>query len=573
MRIGRSLAAEDPHPDRNYEDVTPTGSPTLDFHGFLATGSWRIVPGMNPVRWAGSCALLLLLITGFCSADGGAKPNIIFILTDDQGYGDVSHLNPDGRIPTPHMDRLAREGMVFTDAHSGSAVCTPTRYGLLTGRYAWRTRLQRGVLGGLSPHLIDPERLTVASLLRDRGYHTGCIGKWHLGMDWVVRDGRSINPLGIESADQVWNVDFAQPVRNGPNRFGFDIFFGISASLDMVPYAYLENDRVTRVPERDGDFPWVLGGDRRTRRGPVAEGFDAANVLGEFTRRAVGLIAEQAAAARQGEPFFLYLALASPHTPILPTADWRSRSGVNAYADFTMETDWSVGQILEALDRHKLTDHTLVFFTADNGCSPEANFPQLAAAGHHPGGPFRGHKADLFEGGHRVPFFVRWPGRVAAGSEYSHTVCLNDFMATCADLLGVQLPSNAAEDSISLLPVLLGATRGPIRETTVHHSINGSFAIRHGRWKLLLCPDSGGWSAPRPGSAEAAVLPPVQLYDLDADPAEQVNLMARHPEVVRDLIGRLERVVHNGRTTPGAPQPNDVPVDIWGGRPEFTPPR
>jgi arylsulfatase A len=525
---------------------------------------------MKPA-WMATCLVLWLASLGtvWTAAEPTDRPNIVYILTDDQGYGDVSCLNPQGRIPTPHIDRLAREGMLFTDAHSGSAVCTPTRYGLLTGRYAWRSPLKHGVLGGLSPRLIEADRMTVAALLQEQGYHTACIGKWHLGMDWVVKEGKEVRDLGIESPDQVWNVDFAEPIRNGPNSVGFDSFFGISASLDMVPYAYIENDRITRVPDRDADFPWFLGRERRTRRGPTSDGFDAADVLGEFTRRAMSYIGERATEAHRGNPFFLYFALASPHTPILPTPDWQGQSRVNAYADFTMETDWSVGQILRALDEHGLTDNTIVLFAADNGCSPEADLSELAAAGHHPGGPFRGHKADLFEGGHRVPFVVRWPGRVTPGSHYSHTVCLTDLLATCAELLAVELPDNAGEDSVSLIPALLGQTTESVRHITVHHSINGSFAIRRGNWKLLLCPDSGGWSAPRPGSAEAAILPPVQLYDLAADPGERINIEAQHPELVRALISQLERVVENGRSTPGAPQLNNGAVDIWRGRPPY----
>lgn len=521
---------------------------------------------MKPVSILFCAALLLASCPILGAAEASARPNIIFILTDDQGYGDVSHLNPKGRIPTPNVDRLAREGMTFTDAHSGSAVCTPTRYGLLTGRYAWRSRLKSGVLGGLSPRLIEPDRMTVASLLRSQGYRTAAIGKWHLGMDWVVKAGKTVNELGIESPAQVWNVDFAQPITNGPNAVGFDYFFGISASLDMVPYAYIENDRVTRVPDRDGDFPWFEGRERRTRRGPTAGGFDAADVLGELTRRAVSFLGEHAAGAERKQPFFLYLPFASPHTPILPTGEWHGKSGVNAYADFTMQTDASVGRVLNTLDELGLTANTLVFFATDNGCSPEADFPQLAAAGHHPSGPFRGHKADLFEGGHRVPFFARWPGRIAARSTYAHPVGLTDLLATCADLLRLPLPDNAAEDSVSLLPVLLGKTDDPVRADIIHHSINGSFAIREGRWKLLLCPDSGGWSAPRPGSAEAADLPPVQMYDLETDPGERHNLQAQHPARVRAMIARLEQQVNAGRSTPGASQPNNGAVDIWRGR-------
>jgi arylsulfatase A len=516
------------------------------------------------------CALLLSTSPArLQEAQPPPRPNIVYILTDDHGYGDVSRLNPQGRIPTPHIDRLAREGMAFTSAHSGSSVCTPTRYGLMTGRYSWRSRLKSGVLGGLSQRLIEPGRMTVASLLREHGYHTAAIGKWHLGMDWVVKEGQTVNDLSIESPAQVWNVDFAQPIRNGPNSVGFDEFFGISASLDMVPYAYIQNDRVTRVPDRDGDFPWFHGRDRRTRRGPTAEGFDAAGVLGELTRRSVAYLEQRAAAARAGRPFFLYVPLASPHTPILPTAGWRGKSGINAYVDFTMETDASVGRILQALDEQGLVKNTLVIFAADNGASPEADFPQLATAGHHPSGPFRGHKADLFEGGHRVPMFVRWPGQIAAGSEYPHPVGLIDLLATAADLLQVTLPVDAGEDSVSLLSVLQGRTRAPVRDTLVHHSVNGSFAIRQGRWKLLLCPDSGGWSAPRPGSPEADGLPPVQLYDLETDPSEQRNLYAQHPGRVREMIAVLERQVKEGRSTPGRPQANQGGVDIWRGRTPF----
>lgn len=545
-----------------------TNRPQPDFHRREPLYN---LPRMKPLSMLICVTLTFVFRVDGQTAEAPARPNILYILTDDQGYGDVSHLNPQGRIPTPGIDRLAREGMAFTDAHSGSAVCTPTRYGILTGRYAWRSKLKRGVLGGLSPRLIEPDRMTVASFLESQGYRTAAIGKWHLGMDWVVKAGKTVNELGIESPAQVWNVDFAQPIGNGPNAVGFDYFFGISASLDMVPYAYIENDRVTRVPDRDDDFPWFEGRERRTRRGPTAEDFDAADVLGELTRRAVTFLEEHAGGAESDQPFFLYLPFASPHTPILPTGDWRGKSGVNAYVDFTMQTDASVVRVLDTLDELGLTENTLVFFATDNGCSPEADFPQLAAAGHHPGGLFRGHKADLFEGGHRVPFFARWPGRIAAGSTYSHPVGLNDLFATCADLLELTPPDNAAEDSVSLLPVLLGKSLEPVREDIIHHSINGSFAIREGRWKLLLCPDSGGWSAPRPGSPAAADIPPVQLYDLEADPGEQHNLQAENPERVRSMIAKLEQQVSAGRSTPGSSQPNNGAVDIWRGRAAFEP--
>jgi arylsulfatase A-like enzyme len=505
--------------------------------------------------------LLLLLALGARAAD---RPNVIYILCDDLGYGDVSGLNPQGKIRTPHLDRIAREGMVFTDAHSGSAVCTPTRYGVLTGRYAWRSRLKSGVLGGLSPRLIEAGRPTVAGLLKAQGYHTAAIGKWHLGMDWARKEGGAVNANGVESREQVFNVDFTRPIANGVNTVGFDYYFGISASLDMVPYAYIENDRIAAQPTEDRDFAMFLGRETgRSRKGPTAPGFAVERVLPDFTRRALDYLGGRAAAAKAGTPFFLYLPLASPHTPIAPTPEWRGRSGLNAYADFVQETDASVGAILRALDEHGLARDTLVILTSDNGCSPQADYPELTGKGHNPSHVFRGHKADIYEGGHRIPFLVRWPARVAAGRTSAQTVCLTDFMRTMADVLQVPLPDTAAEDSVSLLPALLGRDRAPLREATVHHSINGSFAIRQGKWKLALCPGSGGWTAPRPGQHDTSALPLVQLFDLEADPGETKNLQAEQPEAVARLTALLERYVRDGRSTPGAPQANDGEVDIW----------
>src|SRR5438874_3791174 len=277
------------------------------------------------------------------------RPNVVVILADDLGYGDVRCLNPDGKIPTPNLDRFAAQGLTFTDAHSPSAVCSPTRYGLLTGRYAWRGKLKSGVLGGLSPWLIEPGRLTVAQLLKNKGYHTAAIGKWHLGMDWELKPGKQVTELNIEPREQVFNVEYDRPIRNGPNSVGFDYYFGISASLDMVPYTFIENDHVTASPTEDRDFPLMLGREKggRTRKGPAAPGFDAADVLPTLTKKAVGYIGER---AKAGGPFFLYLPLAAPHTPILPRPDWQTKSGLNPYADFVMATDAAAGEVLAALD-------------------------------------------------------------------------------------------------------------------------------------------------------------------------------------------------------------------------------
>jgi len=500
-------------------------------------------------------ALLLISALAFigchCSAAApgrAARPNIVFILADDLGYGDVKCFNPDGKIPTPNMDRLASEGMCFTDAHSSSAVCTPTRYSILTGRYNWRSRLKSGVLQGFSPRLIEPDRLTLPAFLRHQGYATACIGKWHLGMDWPLKNG------GITKGyNDSTNVDYASPIQNGPNAVGFDYYFGISASLDMPPFVFIENDRVTEVPTVEKK--WV-------RAGPAAATFDAENVLPALTTKAVDYLAQHAAAAKQGKPFFLYLPLNSPHAPILPTKDWRGKSGLNDYADFVMQTDAGVGRLLDELDKQGITDNTLVIMTSDNGCSPVANIPELLAKGHNPSYRFRGHKADIFDGGHRIPLLVRWPNRIKAGTSSDQLVCLVDFFRTCAEILDARLPDTAAEDSVNLLPALEGRARKPLHPAIVHHSINGSFSVREGKWKLELCADSGGWSDPRPGSPAAKALPTVQLYDLSRDIGEKENVSAKHPEVVGRLTRLLEKYVTDGRSTPGTPQPNTGKVEI-----------
>jgi arylsulfatase A len=494
-----------------------------------------------------SCFLSLAALP---SRDARAsQPNIVYILCDDLGYGDVQCLNPQGKIPTPHMDRLAAGGMIFTDAHSSSAVCTPSRYSILTGRYNWRSAMKRGVLNGFSPRLFETNRVTVAVFLKEQGYATACLGKWHLGMNWPQKDrsapGSSANPK---------KIDYLQPIQGGPTTVGFDYYFGISASLDMAPFVFIENDRVTEIPTVEKE--WV-------RKGPAAITFEAINVLPALNRKAVDYITHHGAGAKHGKPFFLYLPLASPHTPILPTKEWQGKSGLNAYADFVMQTDATVGAVLDALEQQGLVENTLVILTSDNGCSPEANFPELLKKGHNPSYHFRGTKADIFDGGHRIPFLVRWPARVRAGTTSDQLACLSDLFATCADILGKKLPDDVAEDSVSIFPALLGRPEQTLREALVHHSINGSFSIRQGQWKLELCPDSGGWSDPKPGSPEAQKLPPVQLYDLKVDIGEENNVQAQHPEVVARLTKLLEKYIADGRSTPGKPQPNTGPIELY----------
>lgn len=484
-------------------------------------------------------------------------PNIIYILADDMGYGDVSCLNERSKIITPHLDRLAAEGLICRDAHASSAVCTPSRYSILTGRYNWRSRLKQGVSWGYSSPLIEEDRLTVASFLQRHGYNTGCVGKWHLGWSWGRTHADAPSTLAADGPDfEPDDVDFAQPIRGGPLSVGFDYFFGIPASLDMAPYVYIENDRVTALPTettpgREGKEFW--------RAGPCAPDFDHEQVLPTLTRKAVDYVNAQSGG---GTPFFLYFPLPAPHTPILPTAEYQGKTGTNAYGDFCLMVDAVVGQILAALEQNGTSENTVLIFTSDNGCSPRADFAELHALGHRPSYHFRGHKADIYEGGHRVPLLIRWPQVIAPKSVIDETLCLADLLATCAEIVGTQLPDNAGEDSVSNLPLWQGHSLDrSLREATVHSSVDGSLSIRKGRWKLEMCPGSGGWSHPRPGP-ECAGLPPVQLYDLKSDVGEKSNVAGEYPHVVDDLTQLLTSYVLNGRSTPGAPQQNADDV-LW----------
>ncbi|MGN6642604.1 MAG: sulfatase family protein [Verrucomicrobiota bacterium] len=478
--------------------------------------------------------LAILCVTSCCTlAADAARPNIIYILADDLGYGDVQRFNPErGKIKTPNLDRLAEQGMAFTDAHAGASVCTPTRYGILTGRYAWRTRLQSGVLDNYVKPLIASDRLTLPGLLKQQGYHTACIGKWHLGFTVEAEAGDNNREQNRKGQGKFAGARLGSRTTNGPITRGFDLFFGFHHARMMK--SLFENERVTQLIE------------------PV-------DMLPTLTRRASAYVEER---AKTGKPFFLYFALNSPHTPIVPSKEWRGKSGLGDYGDFVMETDWAVGEVLAAVDKAGIADNTMVVFTSDNGCSPAAGVERLEKEGHFPSAQFRGYKSDIWDGGHRVPFLVRWPGHVKPGATSDQLICLTDFMATCADLLGVKLPDNAGEDSVSILPALLGEANQPLHEAIVHHSIQGNFSIRQGPWKLELCAGSGGWGKPKDAQAIKKGLPSVQLYNLADDIGEKHNLESSHPDRVTKMIALLEQYVANGRSTPGPRQKNDVPVKI-----------
>jgi len=486
----------------------------------------------------GTVSLALPGCVYFSARKGGSeaeKPNIIFIMADDMGYGDLGCYNENSKIPTPNMDRLAAEGIRFTDAHSPSAVCTPTRYGVLTGRYCWRSPLKSGVLGGYSPALIDTGRMTVASLLKQHGYATACIGKWHLG-------------LGNDK-----KTDFDKPLVPGPNALGFDYFYGISASLDMPPYCYIENDRPVERPTLTTEAGKAIE-DGWWRAGAIAPDFKHVEVLPRLTQKAVQCIGDHAKKSPD-KPLFMYFALPAPHCPIAPADFVKGRSKAGGYGDYVVEVDWTVGRVVKALDRNGLAHNTLIILTSDNGCPARtkinrAPYSIIELYGHYPNGNLRGIKADIWDGGHREPFIARWPGHIPAGVTSDELICLTDLLATCAAIVGAELPGDAGEDSYNILPALLGRKLDePIREAVIHHSASGMFAVRQGKWKLILGRGSGGFSSPKTYTPKPGE-PKGELYDMEGDYTESRNLWFEHPEIVERLTNLLERYKQQGHSQP-----------------------
>jgi len=486
-----------------------------------------------------------------------AKPNVILIYVDDMGYGDASCLNPKAKFKTPNIDRLAKEGMTFTDGHCSDTVCTPSRYGLLTGRYSWRTTLKRGVMGAEGACLIADGRMTLASLLRDNGYVTGMVGKWHLGMDFPGTKG---------------DRDWTQPVKDMPLDKGFDYFWGIPASMNYGVLAWFEG-RHAKVPPTlftskkpskiaisdyrimppyqktvaEAPNPEESGGRKmnlKTKGLEVASDFIDVECLDRFTTQSLKWLDNQAEASRKGKPFFLYLPYTSPHKPVIPMPKFRGQGKAGAYGEFMIETDWHLGRILKWLDDEKLAKDTLVIFTSDNG--PETTWrKRIELYGHHSSGIYREGKRSIYDGGHRVPFLIRWPAKVKAGSQWDRPVCQTDILGTLAEMVGSRLPPDAGEDSISFYPVLSGGDTSKLarRAGMVHHSSNGRYAIRQGEWKLIM---EDGRRAKR------------ELYNLSADPGEKSNLIRKHPGISRRLKMELTTLVRNGRSSVGPVQKNDT---------------
>lgn len=449
------------------------------------------------------------------SANGEPKrPNIVFIMADDLGFGDMSCYGATA-LKTPHCDKMAAEGLRMTDAHTPAAVCTPTRYGLLTGRYCWRTRLKRRVLGPVDPLLIDTDMVTLPSMLKEQGYATACIGKWHLGLG---------NPPETD-----YN---AEPIKPGPLEVGFDYWFGIPGSNNLTPWAFMENHSVYG---REPGEKIVL----RHKRGLIydeVQGIKNKRVpeeIGEMhAKKAVAWIDKT---APKKQPFFLYVPLCPPHLPLTPGEQFEGTSQAGAYGDFIHEFDWCVGQIVEALKKHGVLEDTLLIITSDNGANSRAVRGEYRKV-HKPNDGLRGMKADIYEGGHRVPFIVRWPGHVPAGEESDAMVSLVDMTASFAELVGAKLPEGAAPDSRNVLPQILGQTKEDAPNYhTVQHSGPGMYALRKGSWKYVDGTGSGGW-----GTNDNLIGQGEQLYNVDENRAEKMNVADQHPDLCKELKALLD---------------------------------
>ena len=471
-----------------------------------------------------------LLLSGITYAQLGNKPNIIYILADDLGYGDVFVNNPESKISTPYIDGLAKQGMRFTDAHTTSSVCTPSRYSVLTGRYPWRSRLPVGVLRGYSRTLIDPQTPTVASMLQVAGYQTAVVGKWHLGLDWKMKPAHedSLNPqnntnnmFGIRNELNPDQIDFTQPATAGPLTQGFNYSYILPASLDMPPYCFVQNDSLTELPtaytngnKLDADYTGPFW-----RAGLKSPSFDFYQTLPTFTQKAIEFIGKQTSK----KPFFLYFPMPAPHTPWMPTPAYKGKSKVGDYGDYVNMVDDAVGEILAKVEKMGFSKNTIIVFTSDNGPYWRENF--VKQYNHASAGIFRGMKGDAFEGGHRVPFIIKYPNHVKPGSESNATTTLANLFATTEDIIGLQPHNYKPEDSYSILPILLGKDSVVVNQPAiVNISSIGFYSIRKGPWKLITKLGSGGFSAPKEINPKSGD-PIDQLLDVEMDPLQEDQLL------------------------------------------------
>lgn len=499
--------------------------------------------------------LVLLFVAQQLAAapDTTPRPNIVIILADDMGYGDVTALNPESRIPTPHLDRLAKSSLLFTDAHSSGSYCVPSRYGLLTGRYMWRTRLGAGGnLANFAGTLIEPGRKTIADVLQSEGYFTGLVGKWHQGIDWKLRDESERAVIRVHPNYQnIQNIDFSSPVLRGPADFGFEYSFGTAGSAEMNPATFIENNRATVIPtlssqeaaERYGEW---FGRDDNI----IAEGYTMDRLVTTLSEKACGFI-DTAVRTRPNQPFFLYYAMTTPHNPIVPNQEFVGTSRAGAYGDFVVELDHHVGRLLRKIDDVGIAENTIVIFTSDNGpVNRTRGYQQkwvrgdTAVYGHDSNGPFSGWKAGLQEGGHRVPFMVRWPGRIEP-EHCSTTILFNDVIPTLAEMLKITLEENVAEDGRSFYDALTGKARpSSFHKAIVHNHANGTFAIRKGAFKLTV-------HGPRSIAQLLDDSFPVSLvlHDLSQDREETTDVSGDHPAVAGSMHALLKSYVQSNRNS------------------------
>lgn len=516
---------------------------------------------------------LLFLLVGLSAApaEESRRPNIVYFMADDLGYGDVKCFGQDRcQIETPNFDRLAAEGMMFTDAHAVASVCVPSRLAIMTGRYPWRfDRAERGGPWGFLGLQFQPDTFTLADLMKQGGYTTGYIGKWHLGTRMATTNG------GVQSTN---NVDYAQPLKIGPRDYGFDYSFILPGSLDMFPYVFARNNQwLGYVNKRRG---WSAF----NRVGPTEESFEDFKVLDTFSSEVEQFIGRHAKASKAGRPFFLYFALTAPHTPTSPHPKFQGRSKLGLYGDFVTEVDDCLGRLMKALKEHGLDKNTLIVATSDHGAASYAGnvkeatvgqYKSMRKLGHNSSGVYRGFKFSVYEGGRRVPFVAKWPGVVAPGGSTDELVGLQDVFRTFAEASGQKLQADHGVDSISLLPLLKDSRSGASRKSMIQSSTR-SWAIREGDWKLCLCPGSGSpgrWGnepaqavayqkalkefGRKPLRADLLAAPFVQLFDLAADPTESINLAAKHPDRVTRMLKIFDQQIAAGRSTPGPKQNND----------------
>jgi len=483
------------------------------------------------------------------------KPNIVFILADDLGYGDVKSYNPQSKVPTPNLDKLARQGMLFTDAHSASTVCTPTRYSLLTGRMAFRTGMGGVFTGAGGPCLIEKERLTLPQMLRNQGYRTACFGKWHVGLTFLDKEGKPICKNGLEN---VKRIDYSRAIPDAPIHRGFDQFFGTACcpTTDWL-YAYIDGDRIPVPPTKIVDrtplpkHPY----SRDNRPGMIAPDFDLEEVDLVFLDKSKQFL-EQHVKARPDQPFFLFHSAQAVHLPSFAADRFKGSTKAGPHGDFIFEMDYVVGELLKTLDRLGVADNTLVMFSSDNGPEVPSVINMRKDHQHDGARPWRGMKRDQWEGGHRVPFIVRWPGKIAPGSKTDQMISLTDVMATCAAVVDAELPNDAAEDSFDFLPVLLDKQgEKPVREYLIQQTISLALSIRNKHWKYLDHKGSGGNNYNR-GQLKQYALPetapdaPAQLYNLQTDPGETTNLYFKHPDITARLKKQLDKYKTSGRSAP-----------------------